>query len=299
MSAIFCSLKFQACCLHMYFLWRHHFPPDKSEIDQDSDSDWFTHCIRHSNSPDFTGSLPKIHAISRSPDFSEYSGNIIKNYKYTVFSNIIVCLDLFWSCFMAIYRITYNNIVPICRKRHFRRLNFYYFFSLNFTSSGWNVCCIDTWLLTLLFSLQYLSESCFGNDNKFLLPNPWDVLFFIYPTLTFYSLKILFTQPSPWINEVSTFRLVMRTTNAHYEFQSKVWVSSAGPLPSALIYVGFLFYFRSKFHEMQLLVSCRHDWNVAKYRSVKIKFHWIENGVAVILCLLPKLGYRSMFRAQI
>jgi hypothetical protein len=52
----------------------------------------------------------------------------------------------FWSCFMAIYRITYNNIVPKCRKRHFRRLNFYYFFpeihwtvSLNFTSSGWNV----------------------------------------------------------------------------------------------------------------------------------------------------------------
>jgi hypothetical protein len=52
---------------------------------------------------------------------------------------------------MAIYRITYNNIVPKCRKRHFRRLNFYYFFpeelisihwtvSLNFTSSGWNVC---------------------------------------------------------------------------------------------------------------------------------------------------------------
>jgi hypothetical protein len=29
---------------------------------------------------------------------------------------------------MAIYRITYNNIVPICRKCHFRRLNFYYFF---------------------------------------------------------------------------------------------------------------------------------------------------------------------------
>ena len=26
--------------------------------------------------------------------------------------------------------------------------------------------------LTLLFSLQYLSESCFGNDNAFLLPNP-------------------------------------------------------------------------------------------------------------------------------
>ena len=40
---------------------------------------------------------------------------------------------------------------------------------------------------------KYLSESCFGNDNKFLLPNPWIVLFFIYPT--FYSLKIVFTQP--------------------------------------------------------------------------------------------------------
>jgi hypothetical protein len=52
---------------------------------------------------------------------------------------------------------------------------------------------IDIWLLTLLVSLQYLSESCFGNDNKFLLPNLWVVLFFIYTT--FYSLRILFTQP--------------------------------------------------------------------------------------------------------
>jgi hypothetical protein len=36
-------------------------------------------------------------------------------------------------------------------------------------------------LLTLLFSLQYFSESWIGNDNNFLLPNLWDVLFFIYP----------------------------------------------------------------------------------------------------------------------
>jgi hypothetical protein len=33
-------------CLHMYFLWRHHLPPDKSENDQNSDSDWFIYCIR-------------------------------------------------------------------------------------------------------------------------------------------------------------------------------------------------------------------------------------------------------------
>jgi hypothetical protein len=59
--------------------------------------------------------------------------------------------------------------------------------------SDWFTYCIDIWLLTLLFSLQYLSESCFGNDIKLLLPNPWVVLFFIYPT--FYSLKISFTQP--------------------------------------------------------------------------------------------------------
>jgi hypothetical protein len=86
-----------SCCLHMYFLWRRHLSPNKSENDRDSDSDWFTYCI-------------------------------------------------------------------------------------------------DIWLLTLLFSLQYFGESCFRNDNKFLLPNPWVVkLFFIYPT--FYSLKILFTQP--------------------------------------------------------------------------------------------------------
>jgi hypothetical protein len=78
-------------------------------------------------SPENSCNLPVSRFLSNSPDFSEYSGNIIKNDKYTVFSNIIVCLDLFWSCFMAIYRITYNNIFPKCRKCHFRRLNFYYF----------------------------------------------------------------------------------------------------------------------------------------------------------------------------
>jgi hypothetical protein len=88
--AIFCSLKFHVVCTCIYFLWRHHLPPDKSENDQNSDSDWFS----------------------------------------------------YW---------------------------------------------IDIRLLTLLFRLQYLSESCFGNDNTFLLPNPWVVLFFIYPT--FYSLN--------------------------------------------------------------------------------------------------------------
>jgi hypothetical protein len=53
---------------------------------------------------------------------------------------------------------------------------------------------VDIWLLTSLsVSLQYLSESCFENDNNLLLPNSWVVLFIIYPT--FYSLKILCTQP--------------------------------------------------------------------------------------------------------
>jgi hypothetical protein len=87
-----------SCCLHMYFLWSHHLPPDKN---------W----------------------------------RMIK---------IVTLIDL--------------HIVLIC-----------------------------IWLLILPFTLQYLSESCFGNDNKFLLPNPWVVLFFICPT--FCSLKILFTQP--------------------------------------------------------------------------------------------------------
>jgi hypothetical protein len=48
-------------------------------------------------------------------------------------------------------------------------------------------------LMTVASQSPIFSESCFGNDNKFLSPNPWVVLFFIYPT--FYSLKILFTQP--------------------------------------------------------------------------------------------------------
>ena len=30
-----------SCCLHMYFLWRHHLHPDKSENDQD----WFRYCM--------------------------------------------------------------------------------------------------------------------------------------------------------------------------------------------------------------------------------------------------------------
>jgi hypothetical protein len=80
--------------------------------------------------------------------------------------------------------------------------------------SDWLTYSIDIWLLTLLFSLQYLSESCFRND----------VLFFNLSNLvaspdlerrggggggggggrplpgnatdpTFYSLKIFFTQP--------------------------------------------------------------------------------------------------------
>jgi hypothetical protein len=46
-------------------------------------------------SPENSCNLPVSRFLSNSPDFSEYSGNIIKNYKYTVFSNIIVCLDLF------------------------------------------------------------------------------------------------------------------------------------------------------------------------------------------------------------
>jgi hypothetical protein len=43
------------------------------------------------------------------------------------------------------------------------------------------------------FSVSNIGESRFGNDNKFSLPHPGVVLFFIYRT--FYSLKILFTQP--------------------------------------------------------------------------------------------------------
>ena len=54
------------------------------------------------------------------------------------------------------------------------------------SDSDWFIYCIDIRLLTLLLSLQYFSESSFGNesnDNKFVLPNPWVALFFIYPTL--------------------------------------------------------------------------------------------------------------------
>jgi hypothetical protein len=40
----------------------------------------------------------------------------------------------------------------------------------------------------------YFKSSCFGNDNKFLLPIPWVVLFFTYPT--FYS---KFCLPNPFL----------------------------------------------------------------------------------------------------
>jgi hypothetical protein len=38
------------------------------------------------------------------------------------------------------------------------------------SDSDWFTFRIDIWLLTLLFSLQYLSESCFGNDKNFVYP---------------------------------------------------------------------------------------------------------------------------------
>jgi hypothetical protein len=58
-------------------------------------------------------------------------------------------------------------------------------------NSNWFTYYIDIWLLILIFtfSLRYLSESCFGNDNTFLgcfvfhLPNILLAQNFVYPTL--------------------------------------------------------------------------------------------------------------------
>jgi hypothetical protein len=83
--------------VHTYFLWRHYLPPDKSENDQDSDTNWFTYCI---------------------------------------------------NCHMIVAGVAFQ-------------------------------CSMFEWVM-----------SCFGNDNKFLLPKHGIVLFFICPTL--YSLTILF-----------------------------------------------------------------------------------------------------------
>jgi hypothetical protein len=55
------------------------------------------------------------------------------------------------------------------------------------------VLTYDCWHCFL--SLQYFSESCFGNDNKFLLPNPWVVLFFIYPPFPYSK----FCLPNPFL----------------------------------------------------------------------------------------------------
>jgi hypothetical protein len=40
-----CAIVLSCNCTCMYFLWRQHLSPDKSENDQDSDADWFIYCI--------------------------------------------------------------------------------------------------------------------------------------------------------------------------------------------------------------------------------------------------------------
>jgi hypothetical protein len=61
----------------------------------------------------------------------------------------------------------------------------------------------DCWHI-LLLSLQYLSESCFGNDNIFILPNPWVVVFFHLPNLlltqNFVYPTLFSSVPPPAIN---------------------------------------------------------------------------------------------------
>jgi hypothetical protein len=98
-------------------------------------------------------------------------------------------------------------------------------------------------LLTLPFGLQYLSESCFGNDINFLLPNPSVVLFcfsftkvlltqnFVYPTL-FSSV------PPPAINnnrflkdhlnELYTTTIKLRYSEFNFELSSSQ-ISSLSP----------------------------------------------------------------------
>jgi hypothetical protein len=68
-------------------------------------------------------------------------------------------------------------------------------FSRQDSDTDWFTYCIKCQMIVgvaLVLNI-YLSESCFGNANKFLLPKHGVVLFLIYRTL--YSLKILFTQP--------------------------------------------------------------------------------------------------------
>jgi hypothetical protein len=104
-----------SCCLHMYFLWRHHFPSDKSENDHDNDSD--------------------LHIL-----------------------------------------LTY------------------------------------IWLFALLFSFQYLSESCFGNDNEFS-----------YPTLELFCFS--FTQPlshSKFCLEVKKSLSLKKAPNMHAYFRANI-----------------------------------------------------------------------------
>jgi hypothetical protein len=116
-----------------------------------------------------------------------------KRYKKIPFSCHTCPLPLLWHEFDNGLWNFLQSKVSCCLHMYF--LWKHYLFCQNDQDSNSDLFtyCIDKWLLKLLFSLQYLSESCFGNDNKFLWPNPWVVLFFIYPT--FYSLKILFTQP--------------------------------------------------------------------------------------------------------
>ena len=79
---------------------------------------------------------------------------------------------------MAIYRITYNNIVPKCRKCHFRRFNFYYFFpeELDFNSLNSLPKFYLQWLECLLLYYFTLSNQGQGKISSGVQAAPYFII---------------------------------------------------------------------------------------------------------------------------
>jgi hypothetical protein len=90
------------------------------------------------------------------------------------------------SCCRHMYFLLWNHLLP------FKSENDQ---DSDLTLSDWFIYCSNIWLLTSLFSLQYLSESWFGNDNNFSYPT-LELLYFSF-TQPFTHSK--FCLPNPFL----------------------------------------------------------------------------------------------------
>jgi hypothetical protein len=88
--------------------------------------------------------------------------------------SLITACAIFCSLkFHVVYTIMYFNLPPDKSENDQDMV----------TPIDLHIVQFDIRLLTLLFSLRYLSESCFGNDNVFHLPNLLLTQNVVYPIL--------------------------------------------------------------------------------------------------------------------